>query len=244
MERKFESELAGQVARRHKNPIGSRARVLFMTVVSCAVMVAAAAAVLSIQATASLGEPTEYYPIFSGEDYLVCADGVPTYTSDAPVDDSFLVKRTSALKWIEFDTPGNAAVDYTKVAYSTSVKLRDISLFTDGVAGMVVSDLTINGYTTYAPWISSVSVSVNDVEVMTYSAVALNAVPFLVPTYDADADTLSVEVSLPDLSLTSVGGYNADDLVSIFVMFKTVEVGLLITGSEVGFPDYWPLTEE
>jgi hypothetical protein len=240
MERKFESELAGQVARRHKNPIRSRARVLFMTVVSCAVMVAAAAAVLSMQATASLGEPTEYKPIFYGEDYMVLVDGVPTYASVAPVDGSFLVKRTSTLKWIEFDTPGNAVVDYTKVAYSTSVRLKDLSLFTDGVTGMVVSDLTINGYTTYAPWIASVSVSVNDVEVVSYGAVALNAVPFIVPVYDAVAGTLSVEVSLPDLSLTSVGGYNADDLVSIFVMFKTVEVGLDITGSEIGFPDYWP----
>jgi hypothetical protein len=236
MERKFESELAGQVARRHKDPIKNRARVLFMTAVSCAVMVAAAAAVMSFGASAFIGEPTVYESEFVGVDYLVSSeDGGIVYTDDDILDDSFLVKRTSELKWIEFDTPGLSTVDYTKVAYSANVKLREISGFPSGVAGMVVADVTINGFTTYAPWIASASLSVNDVDVLTYSAVALDAVPFIAPVYDSVAGTLSVEVTLPD-SLACVSG----DQISIFVMFKTVEVGLDITGSEIGFPDYWP----
>ena len=236
MERKFESELAGQVARRHKNPLKSRAKVLFMTVVSCAVMVAAAAAVLSMQASAALGGPTEYIDEFSGEDYLVDVDGTITYkvyAPDEPVDDAFLVKRTSALKWIEFDTPGLSTVDYTKAVYSVNVKLKDISAFPAGVAGMVVADLDVTGFTTWSPWIASATLSINDVETATYSVITLGELPFMTSSWDSVTGTLSAQVTLPDGIIYSPG-----DQVSIFVMFKTVEVDLTISGSEIGFPEY------
>ncbi len=237
MERKFESELAGQVARRHKNPLKSRAKVLFMTVVSCAVMVAAAAAVLSMQASAALGGPTEYIDEFSGEDYLVDVDGTITYkvyAPDEPVDDAFLVKRTSALKWIEFDTPGLSTVDYTKVVYSVNVKLKDVSAFGDeGVTGMVLADLEVSGFTTYSPWIASATMSINDVETAAYSVITLGELPFMTSSWDSATGTLSAQVTLPDGII-----YNPGDQVSIFVMFKTVEVDLTISGSEIGFPEY------
>lgn len=233
MEKKFESELAGQVARRHKNPLRSRTNVLLTAVVSCVVMVAAAAAVLSMQASAYLGEPTVYTNVFYGEDYLVDVDGTVTYTSDAPIDDDFLVKRSSELKWIEFDTPGLSTVDYTKAAYSVNVKLRDISAFPAGVAGMVVADLDITGFTTWSPWIASASLSINDVEVLTYSVITLGELPFMTSSYDSETGTVSAQVTLPDGII-----YNPGDQVSIFVMFKTVEVGLTVSGSDVGFPEY------
>lgn len=242
MESKFESELAGQVARRHKNPLRSRANVLLTAVVSCVVMIAAAAAVLSMQVSASLGEPTEYTNIFYGDDYLVNVDGVPTYSADVPVEDNFFVKRTSSLKWIEFDTPGYATVDYTKIVYSVNVNLRDISAFSDGVTGMVVADLDVAGFLLYSPWIASANVCINDVEVMSNGAIVLGELPYLAPSFDSATGTLSVAVTLPDISSLGLT-YNSGDTVSIFVMFKTVEVGLTITGSEIGFPDFQVPTE-
>lgn len=238
MERKFESELAGQVARRHTNPVKSRARVLFVTAVSCAVMVAAAAAVLSLGASAFIGEPTVYESEFTVEDYLVSSEeGDIVYADAIPVDGDFLVKRMSGLKWIEFNTPGNSEVDYTKVVYNTTLKLKDVTGIT--VPGMVVADVAINGFTTNAPWIASASLSIDGEEMLTYGSVALSAVPFLTTVYDDVTGTLSVEATLPaDLI------YDGADMVSIFVMFKTAEVGLDITGSEVGFPDYQLSTEE
>lgn len=237
MERKFESELAGQVARRHTNPVKSRARILFVTAVSCAVMVAAAAAVLSLGVSAFTGEPTVYESEFTGEDYLVCSEeGDIVYTDTAPVDGNFLVKRMSGLKWIEFDTPGNSEVDYTKVVYNTTLKLKDVTGIT--VPGMVVADVTINGFTTFPPWIASASLSIDGADTLTYGSIALSEVPFLATVYDDTTGTLSVEVTLPSDQI-----YDGADTISIFVMFKTVEVGLDITGSDVGFPDYQPSTE-
>jgi hypothetical protein len=201
-------------------------------------MVGAAAAVLSIQASADDRGPTEYTDILFGEDYLVCVDGAITYTAEDLVDDNFLVKRNSTLKWVEFDTPGNSAVDYTKVAYSVNLKLRDISAFTDGVTTMVVADLTVRGYVTYSPWISLASVSINGIEVMSFGGVALGTLPFITSEYDALTGTLSAQVTLPDLALIGDLKYNDEDLVSIFVMFKSVETPLIISGSEVGFPEY------
>lgn len=233
MEKKFESELAGQVARRHKNPLRSRANVLLAAVVSCVVMVAAAAAVLSMQASAYLGEPTEYTNAFYGEDYLINVDGTATYTSDAPVDDDFLVKRTSELKWIEFNTPGLSTVDYTKAVYSVNVKLKDMSAFPAGVVGMVVADLDVTGFTTWSPWIASATLSINDVEAMTYGGITLGELPFMTSSYDSETGTVSAQMTLPDGII-----YNPGDQVSIFVMFKTVEVGLTVSGSDVGFPEY------
>lgn len=240
MERKFESELAGQVARRHKNPVGNRAQVLIMTVVSCAVMIGAAAAVLSLGASAALGSGTDYTEItpWDGEDYLIGDGTGVTYTSDLPEDQLFLAKRTSVLKWVEFDTPGNSEIDYTKVVYNTSVKLRAISNDNVVLDGMVIADLTINGFTTYAPWIASASMWINGVEVGSYSSVFLGVVPFITPVWDSVTGTLSVDVTLP-----AGQGYAEDDLISIFVMFKTSETLLTITGSEIGFPDYQPALE-
>lgn len=233
MEKKFESELAGQVARRHKSPLRGGMKVLLTAVVSCVVMVAAAAAVLSMQASAYFGEPTVYTNVFYGEDYLVSVDGTVASTSVVPVDENFLVKRTSELKWIEFNPPGLSTVDYTKAVYSVNVKLRDTSAFPDGVAGMVVADLEITGFTTFSPWIASASLSINDVEVMTHSVITLGELPFMTSSWDSATGTLSAQVTLPD-EIT----YNAGDQISIFVMFKTVEVDITVSGSDIGFPEY------
>lgn len=233
MEKKFESELAGQVARRHKNPVWSRAKVLIMAVVSCAVMVGAAAAALSMGANAEgVGgmDFTEVLP-WDGEDYLIGDGTGVTYTSDLLEGQSFLVKRTSVLKWVEFDTPGNSDNIYTKVVYNTSVNLRAIDNDNIVAGGMVIADLTITGFTTYEPWIASASLWINDVEVDSYGPVYLEAVPFVTPVWDSESGELSVEVTLPD-------GVGEGDQVSIFVMFKTIASGLTIDGSEIGFPDY------
>ena len=214
-----------------------------MTLVSCAVMVGATAAVLSMQASAAFGEPTVYTNIFYGEDYLVSVDGTITYTADDPGEENYLVKSNSELKWIEFNTPGNSAVDYTKAAYSVNVKLRDISAFTEGVTGMVVADLTVGGFVTYEPWISFASLSINGVEVISSGAVMLGTLlPFITSVYDAETGTVSSQVTLPEIALTEVLEYHDGDLVSIFVMFKSVETSLTITGDEVAFPNYNPAT--
>ncbi|GEM_PF-3871041 len=236
MERKFESELAGQVARRHNNPIKGRAKVLFMTMVSCAVMVGAAAAVLSMKASAAEGLPTEYTSVFTGEDYLVNVDGTITYAVTPEIDDGYLVKRTSNLKWTTFDTPGNAPIDYTKVAYTVNVKLNHTIAFTDGVTGMFVSDLIIGGFDAIEPTMVSASISINDAPVV----LSLDGSPLVASTYITSvyADgSLSIQVTLPSLDLTSVS-YEDGDMVSIFVMFKTPETLLTLDGSEIGFPDY------
>lgn len=246
MERKFESELAGQVARRHKNPLRGRMNVLLAAAVSCVVMVAAAAAVLSMQASASVGGPTVFIEEFSNEDYLINVEGVPTYIQYADgeaVDDTFLVKRNSELKSTQFDTPGLSEVDYTKVIYSVNVKLRDISGFDGGVSGMVIADLTVAGFALYSPWIASTNVCINGNEIMASEGIVLGTLSYMTTSFDKETGILSAQIVLPDISSLEMS-YNNDDLVSIFVMFKTVEVGLDISGSEVGFPDYQITTEE
>jgi hypothetical protein len=240
MERKFESELAGQVARHHKNPIGNRAKVLFMTVISCAVMVGAAAAVLSMDARATLGTPTDYTPVFDGEDYLeVNAEGEIAYAEAPETEDVFLMKRTSELKWTTWDTPGNSPIDYTKVAYMVNLKLKDTTAFTSGVTSMSVTDLTVGGFGLSAPTLASASISINDVAVlMTDGGLALDASEYITWVYNEATGVLSVEVTLPSLDLTNALSYKDGDKISIFVMFKTSETLSTITGSEIGFPFY------
>lgn len=239
MERKFESELAGQVARRHRNPIKGRVKILFMTVVSCAVMVAAAAAVLSIGASAAEGTPTTFEGLaFTEEDYLISGVDGAEYASTIGLEDDFLVKRTSELKWTTFATPGNSPADYTKVAYTVNVKLRDTSSFTDGVAGMFISDVTIDGFGIIDPVMVSASISVNGVALTTpdqLDPAILNPLDFTeYLTWTYSAGVLSAQVELPGYL------YADGDMVSIFVMFKTHQTGLMIMGSEFGFPDYNP----
>lgn len=245
MERKFESELAGQVARRHRNPLRSRAKVLVMTLVSCAVMVAAAGAVLSMKASAETGGPTEYQSLLTGGDYLVKSEaGDVVYTATVLEDDDFLIKRTSELKAVEFDTPGNSAVDYTKWAYSVNLRVRDLEPFAGGIGGMIVSEVTVGDIGEMRPWISVTGFTINGVQVMEASGlVSLDYSKYVGVEY-VDG-TMVVTVTLPDLTDLGIS-YGEEDMVSVFVLLKTPYIGWVgdpLLGwvppvSEVGFPEY------
>ena len=146
------------------------------------------------------------------------------------------MKRTSELKWTQVYPTGVGAVDYTKIMYVVSLRLRDISAFTDGVTGLVVSDLTIGGFGLDAPKLPEVSMTINGEPVP----------PLPLANYiaawetDVNAGTLSFELALPSLDSTPYE-YGNEDLVSIFVKFKVLETGLTLTGSDIGFPDYQPV---
>ena len=174
--------------------------------------------------------------VAAAEDYLVNVEGVVTYADALLLEEDFLLKRTSDLKWTVFDTPGNAAVDYTKVVYTVNLKLRDLSLFTGGVTGLAVSDLTIGGFGVKTPTLVSASLTINGAAVLLLDGGALDASNYI--TWAYDAGTLTAQVTLPSLDLTTALAYKDGDMVTVFVMFKTPEPGLTITGGDIGFPDY------
>lgn len=222
--------------------------ILFMTVVSCVFMIAAATAVLSVERIpidpidGGGSEPPTYTSLLDEDyqDYLVSVEGAITYAADLSTDQDFLVQRTYDLKTTVWDTPGSAPVDYTKIVYTVNLKLRDISAFTDGVAGLFVSDLTVAGFGLKAPTLVSASIVINGAAVLLLvDGAALDASNYITWVYDAG--TLSAQVALPSLDLTTALAYNDEDFVSIFVMFKVPETGLTLTGSDIGFPDYQPV---
>lgn len=198
----------------------------------------AVVSLVSMFAVATGASALVYTVVLDAEDYLVSTDGVITYAGDLLPDQDFLLKRGSDLKWTEFDTPGNSPVDYTKVVYTVNVKLRDLSHFTGGVAGLAVSDVTVEGFGEKTPTVVSATLTINDQPVLLADGGALDASNYITWLFDAVTGTLSARVTLPSLDLTSAQAYNDDDVVSVFVMFKTPMTGLTITGGEVGFPDY------
>ena len=195
-------------------------KTLFMAVVSCVIMFAAATGALALT-------PPEYVSVATAEDYLVSVGGVITYADPLLFEEDFLVKRISDLKYTVFETPGNAAAVYTKVVYTVNLNLKDLSPFTEGVAGLVVSDVTIDGIGDKEPTLVSASLTING------AAMNLDASKYITQVV-YDAGTLSARVTLPSLEST----YNDGDMVAVFVMFKTPVTGLTITGSDIGFPDY------
>jgi len=217
-------------------------KTLFMAVISCAFLFAVATGALAlVSRTAvdpidSAGAAAEYVSVAAAEDYLVNVEGAVTYADALLLEEDFLLKRTSDLKWTVFDTPGNAAVDYTKVVYTVNLKLRDLSLFTGGVTGLAVSDLTIGGFGVKTPTLVSASLTINGAAVLLLDGGALDASNYI--TWAYDAGTLTAQVTLPSLDLTTALAYKDGDMVTVFVMFKTPEPGLTITGGDIGFPDY------
>ncbi len=221
-------------------------KVLFLTVVFCAVMAAAATPALSAEYLAPLpgdkgNAPPEYAAVLSGEDYLVSGDEGVVYTDALADGELFLVKRISELKSALWIPDGNSGTVYTKVAYAVNLKLRDISAFA-GVTGMAVSNLVVEGFGSKAPTLISAILSINGVPVTLKDSTELLPDSNYMSreyVYDAAAGTgvLSVQFWLPSLDATVVGEYLDEDAVSIFVMFRTPEP-VTITGSEVGFPDY------
>jgi len=219
-------------------------KTLFMAVVSCAFMFVVASGALAVVLRTTVDPiesgpmAPEYVSVAAAEDYLVDVEGAVTYASALLPEELFLAKRTSDLKWTVFDTPGNSAVDYTKVVYLTNLKLRDLSLFTGGVTGLAVADVTINGFGEKTPTLVSASLTINGSAVLLLEGGALDASNYITWVYDAVTGTLSARVTLPSLDLTTALAYNKGDMVTVFVMFKTPEPGLAITGSEIGFPDF------
>lgn len=219
-------------------------KTLFVALISCVFLFAVASGALAvISRTAvdpidSAGAAAEYVSVAAAEDYLVNVEGVVTYADALLLEEDFLLKRSSDLKWTVFDTPGNAAVDYTKVVYTVSLKLRDLSLFTGGVTGLAVSDLTIGGFGVKTPTLVSASLTINGAAVLLLDGGALDASNYITWVYDAVTGTLSARVTLPSLDLTTALAYKDGDMVTVFVMFKTPEPGLTITGGDIGFPDY------
>ena len=218
--------------------------ILFMTLASFVFMVAAATAALSIERTpidpgnvSSEGLAPLYDSVFTAEDYIVDTEGVATYADSLLPDQAFLVKRTSELKSTVFTPPGSTSL-YTKVVYAVNLKLRDLSLFTDGVAGLVVSDLTVTGFGEKKPCLVSASLTINGSAVLLEDGGELEASNYLTWTYDAGTGTVSARLILPSLDLTTALAYNDKDAVSVFVMFKVPETGLAIGGSDIGFPDF------
>jgi len=219
-------------------------KTLFVALVSCVFMFVVASGALAVVLRTAVDPiesgtaAPEYVSVAAAEDYLVNVEGVVTYADALLIEEDFLLKRTSDLKWTVFDTPGNAAVDYTKVVYTVNLKLRDLSLFTGGVTGLAVSDLTIGGFGVKTPTLVSASLTINGEAVYLVDAGALDASNYITWVYDAVTGTLSARVTLPSLDLTTALAYKDGDVVSVFVMFKTPEPGLAITGSDIGFPDY------
>ena len=221
MERKFDSELAGRIARRQRNPAGRRATLLLMAVVSSAIMVGAAA-VLTMKASAALGGPTEYIEALSSEDYLVQSEedpSEPVYADMAPLDGTYLVKRASSLKYVEFDTPGQSPNIYTKFVYNVNIKLRDLSAFEGGVTGMSLSTVTVGGLGDVAPLIVTAIIAVDGTEVFSEDGTTpLEMSAYISWTFSEGV--ASVEVSLPDLTGTNIASYESGDMVSVFLMWK------------------------
>jgi hypothetical protein len=242
MGREFESELAARITQRHMSPAGRRTTLLFMSVVSCALMIGASAAVLSMKATAEVKGPTTYTDLFSNTDYLVDSDGSIALWTDPlvdPVDEVILVKKNSTLKFVEFYPPGNPPTVNTKFVYTVNVKLKDLSLFTEGVAGMVVSQLTVYGME-----------ELNVVPIVVSTAVAVNGVPVTNSDDQTPLDmaayvdwgftegVTTVGVMLPNLEGTDTVGYSDGDMVSIFIMWKVPLHGLVVECDETPFPAY------
>ena len=217
-------------------------KTLFVALVSCVFMFVVASGALAVVLRTAVDPiesgtaAPEYVSVAAAEDYLVNVEGVVTYADALLIEEDFLLKRTSDLKWTVFDTPGNAAVDYTKVVYTVNLKLRDLSLFTGGVTGLAVSDLTIGGFGVKTPTLVSASLTINGAAVLLLDGGALDASNYI--TWAYDAGTLTAQVTLPSLDLTTALAYKDGDMVTVFVMFKTPEPGLAITGSDIGFPDY------
>jgi hypothetical protein len=219
-------------------------KTLFVAVVSCLFMFAVSTGALAV-VSRTIAEPVEeaggqapeYTLIVDAEDYLVDVEGVVTFAEDLTIDQLFLVKRGSDLKWTVFDTPGGGN-DYTKVVYTTNVRLRDIALFTAGVAGLALSDVTIEGFSENLPTMVSASLAINGEPVLLAEGGALDASNYITWVFDSVTGTLSARVTLPSLDLTTALAYENGDVVSLFVMFKTPVTGLNIAGSEIAFPDY------
>lgn len=231
MGRKYESELARRVAERRTGRLDHGARAVLATVLSCAVLVAGAAAVLSIQASAAQGGPTEFEYLFEEEtrvDYLVLGeDESVTYTDVAPEDDDFVMKRASTLKATEFSSPGSSPNVYTKFVYTANVKLRDIIWVEGGVAGLMVSQLTIGGFGESAPSMVAAGVTIDGLEVLVQP-------DWYASTFEDGTYTL--ELVMP--SLLDDRDYVPHNMVTLFLMWKVPMQGWDGSVSEIGFPEY------
>lgn len=231
MERKFGSELAKEVAQHRRGLFDRRTRIVFAAVISCAVMVSGAAAVLSIKASAAQGGATEFEYLFdegTKVDYLVVGDDESvTYTCVAPEEDDFIIKRASTLKMTEFSSPGSSPNVYTKFVYSMNVKLRDIVWIESGVAGMKVAQLTVGGFGESAPSIVTASVTIDGLEVLVQP-------DWYAATFDGGVYTL--DLVMPDLP--DDREYIPHNMVSLFLMFKAPMQGWDGSVEEIGFPEY------
>lgn len=231
MGRKYESEMARCVSERRTYVFDRRTRVVLATILSCAVMIAGAAAVLSIQASAAQGVPTEFEDLFeegTNVDYLVLEEDESVGYTDAPLeDDDFIMKRASTLKMTEFSSPGNSPNVYTKFVYTMNVKLRDIAWIEDGVAGMMLAQLTVGGFGESAPSVVTAGVTVDGLEV--------SVEPGWYTTTFEDG-TYTLELVLPHL--LDDGDYVPHNMVTLFLMWKVPMQDWDGSASEIGFPEY------
>lgn len=257
MEKRFESELAKRISagRGRASPFGAKFLALAISV--CAVLAVAAAAVLGVVATkpANAG-PVDYLPILDETNYLVYdaedsdADGDMDVASAVHSDiytDDFAVKREMTVKQGDWTAPGNPVMQWKKVVYTVNLRLRDLA-YVDPVngqlasvepIGMVVGDLSVAyGTATFAE--VSESFLINGCEPLYLADDGITVLG------KADAvEVVSVEglalvtIALPDLTGTTVGGYNEGDVVSINVMIKAgflVDVGVIV--DEGAFPQF------